>query len=150
MRRNFSLRFRIADIFIIAGSLIAAIGLMVAVLLTNNPFSSKKYVSVYHQNALLEEYRYALSDLSGTIEIVLRKDDYPRLLGDFTIYVDPDKGIRVEGITCPNHDCEKQGWVNIANLPIVCIPNDVRVVIESEKGDGNEIIGAVFYEKKEV
>ncbi len=150
MRKNYSLKFRIADIFVIAGSLIAAVGLMIAVLLTNNPFSSRKYVSVYHQNALLEEYRYSMSDLSETITIVLKKEDYPRLLGDFTIYVSPSKGIKVEGITCPNHDCEKQGWINIANLPIVCIPNDVRVVIESEKGDGDEIIGALFYEKKEV
>lgn len=150
MRKNYSLKFRIADIFVIAGSLIAAVGLMIAVLLTNNPFSSRKYVSVYHQNALLEEYRYSMSDLSETITIVLKKEDYPRLLGDFTIYVSPNKGIKVEGITCPNHDCEKQGWINIANLPVVCIPNDVRVVIESEKSDGDEIIGALFYEKKEV
>ena len=70
------------------------------------------------------------------------KEKYPDLLGDFYIDINKDKGIRVHDVTCPNLTCEKQGWVNIANLPIVCIPNDVRVVINStDDSEGNETLG---------
>ena len=43
-----------------------------------------------------------------------------------------------------------QGWVNITNLPIVCIPNDVRIVISSTLQNSSDIIifGGYKYEEK--
>lgn len=147
MHKNFSLKFRIFDIFVIAISLILSIILIIVIVSINNPFSKKRYVEIYHQNTRLEQYRIELDKVDEQIEIVLKKTDYPRLLGDFTIYINSKKGIKVDHVTCPNHTCEKQGWVNVTNLQILCIPNDVRVVITSNSEDGGEVIGGAFYEK---
>lgn len=148
MHRNISLKFHIFDFFIIAISILVSIVLMVVILLTNNPYSNQRYVEIYHNNMCLEQYRIDLDTLDKPLEIVLKKDDYPRLLGDFTICIDPKKGIKVENVTCPNHTCEKQGWVNVTNLPVLCIPNDVRVVITTNSSGGDDVIGGYFYEKE--
>ena len=81
-----------------------------------------------------------LNELEETTTITLKKDDYPRLLADFVIELDKDKGVRVKEVDCYDNTCYKQGWVNITNLPIVCIPNDVRIVITSTKGNSSDII----------
>ncbi len=148
MNKNISLKFHIIDILIIAISIIMSVVLMIVILLTNNPYSKKRYVEIYHNNMCLEQYRIDLDTLDKPLEIVLKKDNYPRLLGDFTIYIDPKKGIKVENVTCPNHTCVKQGWVNITNLPVLCLPNDVRVVITTSSSNGNEVIGDNYYEKE--
>lgn len=148
MHKNFSLKFKLSDIFIIAISLVISIVLIVVVLICNNPYSERKFVEIYHQNVLLEKYKIELNSLTKQETIVLRKSEFPRLLGDFTIYIDSKKGIKVDNITCPNHSCEKQRWVNVTNLPILCIPNDVRIVITTNNYDGSDVIGGVFYEEK--
>ena len=54
--------------------------------------------------------------------------------------IDIDKGIvieikdgkaRIKKSTCKNKYCVKQGWSN--RFPIICIPNEVSVVIKSKK-----------------
>ncbi len=148
MNKNISLKFRIFDILIIAISILVSVVLIIVILLTNNPYSNKRYVEIYHNNTCLEQYRIDLDTLDKPLEIVLKKDDYPRLLGDFTIYIDPKKGIKVDNVTCPNHTCVKQGWVNVTNLPVLCLPNDVRVVITTSSSNGDDVIGGCFYEKE--
>ena len=142
MNRNFSLKFKIIDIIIIAVSALASISLMVGIFIYNSAFSGSRYVCIYYKSEELKEYRTDIDKLDETYTIVLTKEKYPDLLGDFYIDIKKDKGIRVHDVTCPNLTCEKQGWVNIANLPIVCIPNDVRVVINStDDSEGNETLG---------
>ena len=142
MNRNFSLKFKIIDIIIIAVSALASISLMVGIFIYNSAFSGNRYVCIYYKSEELKEYRTDIDKLDETYTIILTKEKYPDLLGDFYIDINKDKGIRVHDVTCPNLTCEKQGWVNIANLPIVCIPNDVRVVINStDDSEGNETLG---------
>ena len=51
-----------------------------------------------------------------------------------------DKAIRVEKETSPYHLCSIQGWVQYANVPIVCLPNHIVIIIENatEDPDGED------------
>lgn len=51
-------------------------------------------------------------------------------LGDVVIEV-KDKALRVEKETSPYHICSIQGWVEFANVPIVCLPNHIVIMIEN-------------------
>ncbi len=42
-----------------------------------------------------------------------------------------DGEVRIKESTCKNKYCVKQGWSN--RFPIICIPNEVSVVIKSKK-----------------
>lgn len=46
-----------------------------------------------------------------------------------------DEMVRVEKETSPNHLCSIQGWVGDANTPIVCLPNNIVVMIDSMDDD---------------
>lgn len=50
-------------------------------------------------------------------------------LGEVFIEV-VDGKIRVEKETSPYHLCSIQGWVEYANVPIVCLPNHIVILIE--------------------
>lgn len=58
-------------------------------------------------------------------------------LGDVFIEV-KDKAIRVEKETSPYHLCSLQGWVQYANVPIVCLPNHIVIVIQNAKEGGED------------
>jgi len=51
-------------------------------------------------------------------------------LGDVFIEV-KDQSLRVEKETSPYHICSIQGWVEFANVPIVCLPNHIVIIIEN-------------------
>ena len=51
-------------------------------------------------------------------------------LGDVTIEVAGGR-VRVEKETSPYHLCSIQGWVQYANIPIVCLPNHIVIIIEN-------------------
>ena len=51
-------------------------------------------------------------------------------LGDVQVEV-KDKRVRVEKENSPNHLFSIQGWVEDANRPIVCLPNNIVVQIEA-------------------
>ena len=53
-------------------------------------------------------------------------------LGDVDIEV-KDQRVRVEKENSPYHLCSIQGWVSDANTPIVCLPNNIVVVIETSE-----------------
>ena len=63
MNKNISLKFRIFDILIIAISILVSVVLVIVILLTNNPYSNKRYVEIYHNNTCLEQYRIDLDTL---------------------------------------------------------------------------------------
>ena len=47
-----------------------------------------------------------------------------------------EKGrICIEGATCPDHICVRQGWISNGIVPIVCLPNNVVIQIESSAVD---------------
>lgn len=46
--------------------------------------------------------------------------------------------IRVEKETSPYHLCSIQGWVQYANIPIVCLPNHIVIIIENGTVNPND------------
>lgn len=58
-------------------------------------------------------------------------------LGEVLIEV-KDKSIRVEKETSPYHLCSIQGWVKYANVPIVCLPNHIVIIIENAADSGED------------
>lgn len=148
MNKNFSLKHSIKDIILVSISLVIAIVFIMVILLSNKAFSSNnRYLNVYHQNTRLN-ININLNDLTENQIIVLKKEDYPRLINDFKIEVSNKKGVRVKEVTCYDNTCINQGWINVVNLPIVCIPNDVKIVLTSTSGiTGDDVIGGIKYEK---
>ncbi|MHB8096683.1 MAG: NusG domain II-containing protein [Erysipelotrichaceae bacterium] len=53
-------------------------------------------------------------------------------LGDVFIEV-TDQALRVEKETSPYRLCSIQGWVEFANVPIVCLPNHIVIMIQNTK-----------------
>ena len=64
-------------------------------------------------------------------EIDLNKNDiyeYSGSYGKFSIEVENGKYHAIN-VDCPNHDCEKVGWVSKgSSTQIVCLPNEIFVV----------------------
>ena len=53
-------------------------------------------------------------------------------LGEVFIEV-KDRALRVEKETSPYRLCSIQGWVEFANVPIVCLPNHIVIMIQNTK-----------------
>ena len=139
MNRNFSLKFKRIDILGIVIAFVMAVSFMLGVILYFN-HSSSRYVEVSHQNVVLSEYTTDMNTLTEEKTIILPKTKYPNLKDDFTILINKDKGIRVVDITCDDHTCMNQNWVNVNGLPIICIPNDVQVIIKSNATHEEDIV----------
>lgn len=58
-------------------------------------------------------------------------------LGEVFIEVQ-DLEIRVEKETSPYHLCSIQGWVRYTNVPIVCLPNHIVIMIENATNPNGE------------
>ena len=59
-------------------------------------------------------------------------------LGDVQVEV-KDKRVRVEKENSPYHLCSIQVWVEDANRPIVCLPNNIVVQIEASDTDSDDV-----------
>ncbi len=142
MKNNFSLKFKIFDVFILVFALVS---IVCSIIVTNVAFASslnrKMMVEIYYENHCLKEQTIQLDKVDSEIQIVLKKEEYPHLLGDMTIAIHKDKGVCIQEVSCPNHYCEKQGWINKVGYPIVCIPNGVYVIITSSSVDQDTILG---------
>ena len=142
MKSNFSLKFKIFDIFIVAFVLVAIVA---SIITTNVVFSrdlkDSYVVQIYYQGELLEDKQIKVKDVDDEMAIVLKKQDYDKLLGDVTILINKDKGICISEVTCPNETCLKMGWVRSVGYPVTCLPNGVHVMITSPDVDQDIILG---------
>lgn len=142
MKNNFSIKFKLFDVFIMIFSLLL-IG--VVIVSTNIAFSNtldkERIVQIYYQGQLLENKQIEIDDLLEEKHVILLKDDYDGLLGDMDIVINKDKGVCIYDVTCPNYYCKNQGWVNSVGYPVVCIPNGVYVIITSSTIDQDTILG---------
>ncbi|MBQ3105093.1 MAG: NusG domain II-containing protein [Lachnospiraceae bacterium] len=93
--------------------------------------------------------REAGEHTKGQVEIYVGKGLYGTysLRQDQSIPVGDSNVVTVEGGTvamteadCPDHTCIRQGPVSSPGLPIVCLPNEVVVLI---RGEGEEKIDAM-------
>lgn len=142
MKSNFSLKFKIFDIFIVAFVVVAIVA---SIITTNVVFSrdlkDSYVVQIYYQGELLEDKQIKVKDVDDEMAIVLKKQDYDKLLGDVTILINKDKGICISEVTCPNETCLKMGWVRSVGYPVTCLPNGVHVMITSPDVDQDIILG---------
>ena len=126
---KFTLKFNLFDIVI--GSI--AVGLAVILLIVSNiAFSNNleldnKVAYIYYDSNLVESIKFSEIDEQETV--VLKKEDYPLLNDDMVILISQDKGIKVEEEKSPQKICSKQGWVSKVDMPVVCLPNSVYVII---------------------
>lgn len=132
MNKNYALDFKKFDIIAIVSTILVGVILIVLMTVLNTNNGESRIVHIYSQNQELERYTTDLDNLSSTYVITLKKDDYSNLNDDFMIELDKEKGIRVVNISCPDHICEKNGWVNQTGKPIICVPNGISVVIEGK------------------
>ena len=142
MKSNFSLKFKLFDIFIIA---FLVISIAVSIITTNVVFSREikddYVVKIYYQGELIEDKQIEFKDVEDELTIILKKEDYDKLLGDVTICIDREKGICIKDVTCPNETCVKMGWVRFVAYSVTCLPNGVSVVITSPKVDQDIVLG---------
>ncbi len=78
----------------------------------------KDIVEIYYQNKVVE-----------TIDIHVNKTyTLQGSYGSFSLEVKDGK-YRATHVECPNHDCEKVGWVEAGSTrQIVCVPNEIYVI----------------------
>lgn len=134
MKTNFSLKFKFFDIFILAFVVVAIVASIIATnVIFGRVFSNENNVEIYYHNQLIKEVK--LDEITEETKVVLKQEDYDKLLGDLTVLIDPEKGICISEVTCPNHTCIKQGWVNKVGYPVTCLPNGVYVMITSPSPD---------------
>ena len=142
MKNNFPIKFKIFDVFIVAFSVVC---IVLSIVFTNIFFSkgieNDSIVQIYYQGEILVEKQIKFSDVEDEIEIVLSHEEYDKLLGDFTIVINKENGISVKNVTCPNHYCENQGWVDNIGYPLVCIPNGVYIIITNSEVNQDIILG---------
>jgi hypothetical protein len=60
-------------------------------------------------------------------------------LGEMTLEI-KERKIRVLESRCPLKVCVKRGWISSRGEEIICIPNEVRVKIEGENREFDEIV----------
>lgn len=78
----------------------------------------KEIIEIYYQNELVEKIDINI-DKTYTL-----KGSY----GSFSLEVKDGK-YHATNVECPNHDCEKVGWVSQgSSKQIVCVPNEIYVI----------------------
>lgn len=102
--------------------LIVIIGLCIILLLGYFIFQmtqgNKEIVQVYYQKELIQEIDISID------HIYTFEGSY----GHFSLEV-KDHQYHAVNVECPNHDCEKMGWVKEgSSKEIICVPNEIYVV----------------------
>lgn len=118
-----SLKFKKSDIFVLIGSVVFVIALIVSSLLMNiNNKANTIEVTYYGE---LVHTMHLDTDETFT----MKQEDYPGLLGDLTIVVE-NKKVRVDKQTSPLNYCEYMGEQDRPGTAIICAPNGVVVTIK--------------------
>ena len=75
------------------------------------------------QFSLLNESVFAVDGVSGELQIEIKEGK-----------------ARVQQAVCPDHVCEKTGWISRAPQRIICVPNKVVVSVIADNTDVDVII----------
>lgn len=148
MSKKFSLKFSMADLFVIIGAAVFAVLILVFYQPFSGDASGELTACIYVDDRLIYRGETPISKLSDPQIIVVSKENYPDIdiNGRVTVTIDPEKGVAITRSDCPNHDCVHQGFVKMENLPVVCAPNNVVAVLTSNSQGSNSpdaVIGMV-------
>lgn len=141
MKNNFPIKFKVFDIIILIFAVISIVATIITTNIVfgkdNNKGIDDRVVCIYHKNDLVKEIK--IIDINGKVEYKLTKEEFNDLRGDMIISIDKDKGVCISEVVCPNHLCENMGWVNKKGIPVVCLPNNVYVIISSSSSIDQDI-----------
>lgn len=131
MNRKFELKFNLFDVVVGVLSVILALSLLLInnFVFSNNVDLDDKVAFIYVNSIKEKEIYFRDLEDNEVKEITLLKNDYPSLIADMVILVSKNEGIKVEEEESPQKICSKQGWVNRVDVPVVCLPNSVYVII---------------------
>ena len=131
MSRKFELKFNLFDVIIGVVSVVLALSLLLvnSFVFSNRVSLDDKVAFIYVES--IKEKEVYFKDLKDdeVVTITLSKEDYPSLIDDMVILVSREEGIKVEEEKSPQKICSKQGWVKRVDVPVVCLPNSVYVII---------------------
>lgn len=117
---------------------IISILLIVCLLVVSNAITSKNEGKIKYAIVTIEGKQKYKLDMSKDVEVVLKEDDHPSLLGEMIIEIKDGK-VRVKKEESPLHYCSIQGWVDSVAKPIVCLPNGVIVTIMGQDVSDNDL-----------
>ena len=141
MKNNFPIKFKVFDIIILIFAVISIVATIITTNIVfgkdNNKGIDDRVVCIYHKNDLVKEIK--IVDINGILDYKLTKEEFNDLRGDMIISIDKDKGVCISEVVCPNHLCENMGWVNKKGIPVVCLPNNVYVIISSSSSIDQDI-----------
>ena len=141
MKNNFPIKFKVFDIIILIFAVISIVATIITTNIVfgkdNNKGIDDRVVYIYHKNDLFKEFK--IVDINGILDYKLTKEEFNDLRGDMIISIDKDKGVCISEVVCPNHLCENMGWVNKKGIPVVCLPNNVYVIISSSSSIDQDI-----------
>lgn len=86
-------------------------------------------VSVYHHGNLIDTIH--LDTVTTPYSFTVESDH-----GDFNVVTVEQGRICVSEASCPDHVCIKTGWISDGAIPIVCLPNELVIQIESSEING--------------
>ena len=140
MKSNFSLKFKVFDAFLL---IFIAISIISSIVITNVVYAKKsensdRIAQIYCRNELVKEVN--LEDISGEYSFTLKKENHDNLRDDMLIIFNEDKGVCITYVDCIDYRCKKAGWINKFGEQLVCLPNQVRIYIESSDGSVDQDI----------
>ena len=91
-------------------------------------------VSVYHQGNLVKTIH--LDTVTTPYSFTVESNH-----GNFNVITVEQGRICISEASCPDHVCIKTGWISNGAIPIVCLPNEL--VIQVESSDLNKVDSAV-------
>lgn len=117
------------EMLIIISILLVVFFWYLTIILKSHDSHKNSNALVYHNETLILEI-----DMGIDAEYEVDGD-----LGIVTIEVLENK-IRVKEETSPLNYCSIQGWVSRSNVPIICLPNKIMIIIENDQTNEDDIV----------
>ena len=130
---KFELKFSRYDLFASLASLILISIFIIVSYLVIPKSNGNEYAVIRYNNEIVKKMALDIDD-----EFIMYKIDYPDLYGDELIVTVKNKKVFISKEDSPFHYCSYLGEINKVGSSLICVPNCVRVTIESEEGNIDE------------
>ena len=128
---KYQLKFSIQDLIVSICS-IAFVAILILVSYVSIPKTEgNEYAVIRYNNDIVKKMPLNLDD-----EFIMLKKDYPDLYGEELIVTVKNYKVFISKEDSPFHYCSYLGEIDKIGSSLICVPNCVRVTIESE---GNNI-----------
>lgn len=137
---KYELKANLHDIYLSLISFVSVVLLMVASFIFIPKSSDTDYAVIRYNNQIVKKMPLNIDD-----EFIMYKKDYPDLYGDELIVTVKNKKVSITKEDSPFHYCSYLGEITNRGSSLICVPNCVRVTIESldEKVDNDSDIDLI-------